>query len=356
MEAIFTFIILLITELALTVILCAVAGICALCGLSFSSVFTTGLWLLLLPPLLFLYGAAAERNIYRVKEVEIRTENLPETFDGYRIAHISDIHLRSFSGRLRSLKRAVAKINALAPDAIAMTGDLVTFNPDEIPGCDAVLSELHAADGVYAVLGNHDYCLYDRSSTDAEKAENVKKVEAAETAMGWKVLGNRHENITRQSDTINIIGVENISASPHFFSAGNLAEAMKGAEGKFKILLSHDPTHWRLEVTGKTDIDLTLSGHTHAMQLSFFGWTPSSLLFQECSGLYVYNELSNNERNNIVNIGNKNVISKNTTGSGGGNGKNQYLYVNTGLGETGFPVRIGARPEITLITLKRRND
>lgn len=353
MEFLITLLGLAFIEAVLLAVICLAAGICSIFGCRFRKTFRKGLWLLLLPPLLAAYGALIERNRYNVIPIEITSEEIPEAFDGYRIVQISDLHLNSFRSRHRSLGRAVDKINSLKPDMIAMTGDLITFNPSEISGCDTILSRLYAPDGVFSVLGNHDYCVYDRRSPAHEQEDNVRKVIGEEKAMGWKVLINGHENLIHSTDTLSIIGVENTSASPHFPSKGDLAGAMEGAEGKFKILLSHDPTHWRMEVAGKSDIDLMLSGHTHAMQLSFFGWSPSSLMFKEYRGLYFTNQLKDKENNIIVYNQNKKVTKK-----GGGlaatkGSKRQYLYVNIGLGETGFPVRIGTTPEITLITLHR---
>ena len=168
----------------------------------------------------------------------------------------------------------------------------------------------------------------------------VDEIVERERNMGWIPLMNGNVNISRGSsdglfsDMISVIGVENTSALPQFPSYGDLLKAKAGAEGSFKVLMSHDPTHWRNEVVRDGDIDLMLSGHTHAMQISFLGWSPSSLIFEEYGGLY--------ER----------TLGKVWTGKSCLSDAPQYLYVNTGLGETGFPARIGVRPEITLITLR----
>lgn len=176
---------------------------------------------------------------------------------------------------------------------------------------------MEASDGVISVLGNHDYGTY--ADTSGVLLQGLIDREAA---LGWNLLLNEHKVLRRDVDTIVVVGVENTSSSDFFPSNGDLAKASEGTEGAFRIVLTHDPLHWESEILGQ-DYPLTLSGHTHAMQLSLFGWTPSSLVFRYSDGLY-------------------------TEGA-------QHLYVNAGLGETIFPARIGARPEITLITLRRRN-
>lgn len=307
-----------------------IASIAYAAGASFRRFFITGLWAVLMPVILFMYGMTVERNIYRVNDVAVQSPTVPLSFDGYKIVHISDLHLRSFRLRPRSLEKAVRKINSLGADMIVFTGDLVTAHPSEIDGLDRILSGLQAADGVYSVLGNHDYCIYYPWKHDSLRVRAVEEVIQRQGSMGWTMLMNGNVNITRhrngasEKDTISLIGVENISNTTYFPSYGDLGKAMEGADGSFKILLSHDPTHWRKAVAQYPEIDLTLSGHTHAMQLSFFGWSPSSLLFDEYKGLY--NTRTGNRENS--------------------------LYVNIGLGETAIPARIGASPEITLIELK----
>ncbi|MDE7126373.1 MAG: metallophosphoesterase [Bacteroidales bacterium] len=330
MELLITLIMLAFIEAVLAAVVCVLAGIAAMSGHRFRKAVSAGMWILVIPPLVTAYGTLIGRNAYMTVPVDIVSGDIPENFDGYRIVHISDLHLSSFRSRHRSLEKAVEKINRLEPDLIAMTGDLITFSPSEIDGCDTILSRLDARDGVFSVLGNHDYCIYDRRSKRKATQDVVEKVIAAERELGWHVMLNGHTDIIRGNDTISIIGVENTSASDRFPSYGNLRKATEGACGRFKILLSHDPTHWRMEVAGKSDIGLTLSGHTHAMQMSVFGWSPSSLIYDEHRGLYEY----------------CNTDKESTAGD-----NRQYLYVNIGLGETGFPARIGARPEITVITL-----
>ena len=316
--------ILLVATLALLVLNALVAGVLALlCRLTFWRCFRWGLLSLILPPVLLLYGVLIERNCYRVRTVEIASETLPAAFDGYTLVQLSDIHSRSFRYRVRSLERAVDKVNALGANLIVFTGDLVTIGPVELLKTGPALSRLHAPDGVLAVLGNHDYCPYMPGARRHANLDSLALVEDRERALGWDLLLNENRIIARGGDTLAVVGVENISTSPAFPSTGDLAKAMEGTESSWRILLSHDPTHWERDVVGKEEIPLTLSGHTHAAQVSLFGlWTPSSLIYLHNRGLY--------------------------------REQGQYLYVNIGLGETIFPARLCAVPEITRIVLRRR--
>jgi predicted MPP superfamily phosphohydrolase len=322
MDWIFNLSALAMLSLAIALIVLVVALVAMLFGASFKIMFFRGLWFMLFPWLAWLYGTLVERNRFRVKRTEIVSQTLPSSFDGYRIVHISDMHLMSFAGRERALERAVGKINALEPDIIAFTGDLVTLGPEELDGLQDILSTMKARDGVYAVLGNHDYSEYRRHDSQQAKRESLEVLKRRIREMGWQLLLNENHSIVRGEDKLSVIGVENISGNRSFRTYGNFQQARIGADGAYKILLSHDPSHWRAEVVGKSDVDLTLSGHTHAMQISLLGWSPSSLMYDEYRGLYNQGE--------------------------------QYLYVNTGLGQTAVNARFGATPEITLITLKTK--
>ena len=302
-----------------------IAVIVRLCGGAFKKTFKRLLWLALLPLLLWSYGTLIERNRFSVVPVEISSSNLPESFNGYRIVHISDLHLASFEGRNRALIRAVNKINEQNPDLILFTGDLITISPRELGGgLQEILSELKAKDGVYAILGNHDFCTYGKWKSKGEQAYALEELKMRIAKMGWKLLSNSNIHITKNAvDSISLIGIDNISTNKHFNSYGDLGKAMEGATGQYKILMSHDPSLWRAEILGLSSvIDLTLSGHTHAMQFSLPGWSPSALLFDEYRGLYTEGE--------------------------------QALYVNIGLGETFFTARIGAVPEITVLNLTKK--
>ena len=322
-EVLITGVILLLCWAVLAVADAAVAGLCALLGgARFRTVFLWGLLSLLIPVIAMAYGTLLGRNWYQVKEVTIDSPSLPESFDGFRIAQISDIHLRSFEKRTESLRRAVGRLNALDPDIVCFTGDLISMDVSEMDGLEDILKGIKAP--VYSVLGNHDYHIYAGMKGGADEsvmAAKLEELKSRERALGWDLLLNESRIISRGGDSLAVIGVENTSASGHFPSHGDLQAATEGTERCFRVLLSHDPTHWDMEVAGK-DIPLMLSGHTHAIQFSLFGWCPSRYLFRQYRGLY-------------------------TEGS-------QALYVNIGLGETIFPARIGARPEITLITLRRK--
>lgn len=322
MDWIFNLSALAIISLAIGVVVLIVALVSMLFGASFKIVFLRGLWFMLFPWLAWIYGTVVERNRFRTEKVEIASESVPTTFDGYRIVHISDMHLMSFAGREGALQRAVDKINALEPDMIAFTGDLVTMGPEELDGLQDILATLQAKDGVYSILGNHDYSEYRRWDSQQAKREALETLKRRVGEMGWRLLINENEAIERGEDKLSVIGVENISGNRSFRTYGDLQKALKGADGEYKVLLSHDPTHWRAEVVDKSDIDLTLSGHTHAMQISLLGWSPASLMYDEYRGLY--------------------------------NEGKQHLYVNVGLGQTAVNARFGAAPEITLITLKHK--
>ena len=307
--------------IALFWIVLVVADLCVSLGLKltakvpFRKAFRWGLLSLLVPPVVIAYGSVVDRNRFEIKEVSLEYPDLPESFDGYRIIHISDLHARSYAKRTARLERAAQIINGLDADLIAFTGDLISLVPDEIDPIAASLSTLKAKDGVVSVLGNHDYGTYADTS-----GVLVDDLIVKEREMGWELLLNEHKVLHRGADSIVVIGVENTSVSHFFPSNGDLTKASEGTDGAFRIVLTHDPMHWESEILGQ-DYALTLSGHTHAMQLSIFGWSPSSLMFKHSDGLYTEDS--------------------------------QHLYINVGLGETIFPARIGARPEITVITLEK---
>lgn len=301
----------------------AVSGIIAVASnITFKKAFTTGLLALFIPPLVMAYGAWIGRERPQLKEVELRLENLPESFDGYRLVQISDIHARSYANRQKSLLRVVEIINSQNPDLIAFTGDIITLDASELGPIKEILKELKAKDGIVAVVGNHDYGIYSDPSHKRPSGEILSDVIKEEKTMGWNVLMDENIKISRNQDSIAVAGVQNTSPSRHFPSKGNLNKASEGTEGMFRILLTHDPMHWEAEILGK-DYPLTLSGHTHAMQFSLLGWCPSRYIFKQYRGLYSEGQ--------------------------------QHLYVNIGLGETILPFRIGTRPEITLITLRSRS-
>ena len=245
---------------------------------------------------------------------------MPEAFDGYRILQLSDIHSGSWKGNGEAIRRAVEICNQQKADVIVFTGDLVNSRASELPEFMPLLSDLKADDGVFSIVGNHDYGTYVHWNSDAEREANFQKLIAEEKQMGWDVLLNEHRILRRGNDSIALVGVEN-SGNPPFPDYADLPRALKGTEGLFKVLLSHDPTHWRRSVLPETDIQLMLSGHTHDMQVSVFGFSASQFVYPEHRGMYLE--------------------------------EGRGLYVNVGLGFVLFPFRLGSWPEITVITLRR---
>ncbi|HIZ86516.1 MAG TPA: metallophosphoesterase [Candidatus Coprenecus stercoravium] len=289
--------------------------------------------------ILALYGLTAGVKRLDVREEVFESDSLPASFDGYRIVHLSDLHASSYSAP-GMVERLVTTVNDLDADMIAFTGDLVNSSPSELDErMMSALSSLRAHDGVFAVVGNHDYCEYHEYDTPDGAARAFAEVVRCERAMGWRVLMDSSAVITRPSvsapdkkqDSIYVIGVEHCGKPP-FGSRGDLQKALSGvppvffysdadsvrSSSPFKILLSHDSSHWRMEVLPHTDIQLTLSGHTHAMQFRIGRFSPSRWMYREWYGVY-------------------------REGA-------RMLNVSAGLGGS-FPFRIGAWPEIVVITL-----
>lgn len=291
------------------------------------------------------WGAIAGRRQIMVTEETITSEKLPESFDGFRIVQFSDAHVGTWGEDTAFIAELVSRINSLKPDLIVFTGDLVNrFSDEAIPFVD-VLGRLRAPYGVYSVMGNHDYGDYSDWPTEAEHLADAEHLRALERKMGWHLLDNSHVFLRRGNDSIALIGVENWGEPP-FKQYGDMRaayphnEAGNIADPTFKILLSHNPMHWHESVRHNTDIDLTLAGHTHAMQMLIgrpgSGISPSSWRYPEWGGLYEYH-------------------SKKTSGqSSGSSDITSRLYVNIGCGEVAIPARIGASPEITLITLHKK--
>ena len=282
-------------------------------------------WYIALPlPLLtmgyLIFGATEGKQHFEVKEIEIVSQDIPEGFDGYRIIQLSDMHIGSWGTNTQPMQRAVSLINSLQPDLIVFTGDLVNNLASEVDAFIPVFSRLQAKQGVYSVLGNHDYSTYIKWEHPNQQAAELDSLKTKQAQMGWELLNNRHVKLYQGTDSIALIGVEN-SGRPPFPDHARLEEATAGTEGMFQILLSHDPSHWRREVLPNTNIQLMLSGHTHDMQTRIFGFSPSQFIYPEHSGLYKED--------------------------------GQKLYVNVGLGHLLYPMRLGAWPEITVLTLKR---
>ena len=269
------------------------------------------------------YGYYVGRFSYRVHKQDISFYDLPADFDGYRIVQFSDMHIGTFSGGHEvEVQTIVDLINSQKPDLIVFTGDLVNRSSSELKDYRCMLAELNAPDGIYSVLGNHDYAIYKRDLTQAERQADKQQLLKLQESYGWTPLLNQNVKLSRNRSHIFLIGVENQGYWRTYFPKfADLTKAMKGTQpSDFKILLSHDPTHWRHDIVGKTNIQLTLSGHTHAGQFQLFGWSPVSWIYPDWQGTYVE--------------------------------KAQVLSVSTGIGCL-IPFRFGALPEINVITLHR---
>lgn len=286
----------------------------------------TALGMLVAWLLLFSWGHWFGRYFYEVKNVEIACKNLPKSFDGMKIVHISDLHLDGWAGHEDKLQEIVDSINNANADVIMFTGDIVSLSKDELKPFTKLLSQLKAKHGVYSIMGNHDYMPYNRKASEKQRNANIKELQRMEREdMGWHLLLNEHAFIHRGNDSIAIVGCENQDSGVHVvIRRGNLSKALSGTEGTYPIILTHNPMHWREEITSckaLKDGALTLSGHTHSGQFRVLGFSAASFIYKEYDGLYT-------------------------------NG-NHNLYVNIGLGGT-MPMRIGATPEITVIRLVSR--
>ncbi len=271
------------------------------------------------------WGALINRNRISVVECHLYFHDLPAAFDGYRVVQISDFHVSAWGSDTSFVSRVVDKINKMEPDLILFTGDIVTRRSTELEPMVAPLSRLRAKDGLYAVLGNHDYGDYMQWESDSAHLADRLNLKRLYGATPFRLLNNETDYIHHGEDSIAIIGVENI-AEPPFITYGDLDRAYDDlSDGVFKILLSHNPRHWTndIENDAAKNIALTLSGHTHAMQIQIGGHSPAALKYPTDWGVY-----------------------EDSLG--------HFLYVNRGLGTVGFPMRLGATPEITLFTLSSR--
>ena len=266
------------------------------------------------------WGTFVGFNKLEVNHTEYCSEALPKAFDGYRIVVFSDAHVGSYlKHNSWLLQRAVDSINAQKPDMIIFAGDLQNIQPQELYPHIDVLSTLKAKDGIYAVLGNHDYAEY-IGGDEAVKAANCKEIVSLERQMGWKVLLNEHCTIERGADHIILAGMENDGDGKRFPQKGDIQKTLENvAENDFILMLEHDPSAWRRKIVKDGRAQLTLSGHTHKMQFSLFGWCPLSLTGKEFNGWY-------------------------TEGL-------QQLFVTAGLGGL-IPFRFGATGEIVVLTLQ----
>ena len=267
----------------------------------------------------FAFGFIEGWKRLELKHITFTSPDLPPYFDGYRLVQITDFHLGSFPPGNDFVQKVVDAANNEEPDMILFTGDLVNNQASEVEPYLETLAQLHASDGIYSIWGNHDYCEYGNNHSIGALKRNRRMLYGYQESLGWHQLMNEHHVVSHGMSSIAVIGVEN-PGQPPFTNRSNLKKAMKGVDpDMFKILLSHDPHHWRREVVGKK-IQLTLAGHTHAGQLKIGKWTPARMAFKEWGGAYRIGE--------------------------------QMLYVSSGIGGS-FPFRLGAWPELTVVTLKR---
>ncbi|MEM6800701.1 MAG: metallophosphoesterase [Bacteroidota bacterium] len=273
-----------------------------------------------------LWGIVVGAHDYAVRKSDVFIKDLPEAFEGFKAIQISDIHSGTFWNK-KAVHRGIDLILEQRADVIFFTGDLVNNVAEEIEAYTDVFSRLEAPMGVYSVLGNHDYGDYVYWPTQAAKRANLDKLMRLQREMGWDLLINEHRILEKEGAKIAVLGIENWGAKARFPKYGDLAKAYKGTENiPVKVLLSHDPSHWLAEVIPQyPDIDLTLSGHTHGMHFGIdtkrFKWSPVKYVYQQWADLYKEGQ--------------------------------QYLYVNRGFGYLGFPGRVGIRPEITVLTLRK---
>ena len=279
-----------------------------------------GLVLVLVVWYILFYGTFVGSGKLNIKNVELSFSDLPPAFDGYRIVQFSDAHVGTLTGSRRHiLERAVDTMLALKPDIIVFTGDLQNTQPQELYQVRDLLASLKARDGVYSVLGNHDYANY-VSCPPSTKIANCRETQSLERQMGWTLLMNEHRRITRNGQSLVIAGMENDGEMP-FLKLGDVKRTLAGTtKNDFVIMLEHDPTSWQRKILPQCRAQLTLSGHTHGGQFRLFGWSPAALRYLEWEGLY-----SRGDRR---------------------------LYVTSGLGAL-IPFRFGVPGEIVVITLKK---
>ena len=264
---------------------------------------------------------------FKTEEITIKIKDLKTDLDGLKIVQLSDMHLPCFYNHRKLLQKVMYEVNALKPDLLFNTGDFVDFGWREFDKNDTILSKAHSRYGNFAILGNHDVGTYDPFFTEADRENNILIMINQIRASGYQVLEDEYKTLNIGKARIALIGVTTEGRHPHMIH-GNVEKAMSGLNSDssdLKILLSHDPNQWEEDVAGKTDIDITLSGHTHGMQMGImtkkFRWSPAKYFYPHWNGLY-------------------------TEG-------HQYQYVNRGLGCLAIPFRIWMPPEITVITVKK---
>jgi predicted MPP superfamily phosphohydrolase len=279
-----------------------------------------------IPFISILYGITKGKYNFKVLKYTLEFDDLPAAFDGYQVTQISDIHSGSFDNK-EKINYAVNLVNEQASDVIMFTGDMVNSKSKEMRPWKSTFSKLKAKDGIFSILGNHDYGDYTRWPSDEAKAENFQELLDIQQEMGFDLLRNESRFIEKDGVRLAIIGVENWGKG--FKQKGDLTLASSKVDANdFKILLSHDPSHWQYEVVKDPNhYHLTLSGHTHGMQFGIeipglIKWSPIKWRYKYWAGIY--------EK------------------------AGQYINVNRGFGFLAFPGRVGIWPEISVITLKKR--
>ncbi len=272
-----------------------------------------------------LYGMYRGKYNYKVLSYNLEFEDLPDAFDGFKITQISDIHSGSFDNQTK-VQYGVDLVNQQKSDLVLFTGDLVNNRADEIKPWIKIFNKIKAEFGIFSILGNHDYGDYMRWESPAAKRKNMEDLYDAHNEMGWDLLLNESRFIEKDGERLAIIGVENWGSG--FKKAGDLNKALnKVSEKDFKILLTHDPSHWEAQVIPHPfKIHLTLSGHTHGMQFGIeipgiIKWSPAKWRYKQWAGVYGENK--------------------------------QYLNVNRGFGYLAYPGRVGMWPEVSVITLSK---
>jgi predicted MPP superfamily phosphohydrolase len=275
--------------------------------------------------LLVLFGLTRGKHFYRVRRTTLFFDDLPEAFDGFTLTQLSDVHSGSF-GDARAVQAGLQLVNSQHSDVILFTGDLVNNQAVEMEPWISTFSSLEAPMGKYSVLGNHDYGDYVQWESQEKKRANFERLKQIHAEIGFRLLLNQSVSLEKNGQQLTLVGVENWGKGG-FQKYGDLRRALAGvAENSFKILLSHDPSHWdSVVLQHPSPIQLTLSGHTHGMQFGIeflgFKWSPIQYIYRHWAGLYKHNQ--------------------------------RYLYVNRGFGYLGLKGRVGIWPEITVITLKR---
>ncbi|NSW94049.1 MAG: metallophosphoesterase [Bacteroidales bacterium] len=287
------------------------------------SLTSTGIAIAICAFLIITSGTLIGRYNVKTEYTEIKLKELDDDLNGLKIVHLSDLHLASFYHNHKRVEKVMEEINSLKPDLIINTGDFISYGWREFDRFDTILTKARGRYGNFTSLGNHDFGTYHPYFTEADRGNHLLLLNKYLESSGYTVLNDTSQLVTIGDATVAIIGVSAKGSFPHI-THGDLQRAIKGTDiSDLKILLSHDPNHWINEVKGKTDIELTLAGHTHGMQIGIttkkFRWSPAIFFYPYWNGLY--------------------------------NEGDQFLYVNRGLGSLGIPFRIWMPPEITVITL-----